>query len=95
MDAIPGQGRVDVHARYNMLFIWLICSVAALGGLLFGWDWVVISGQAVFEAFNAADRRNRDVTYREAARLCARTSLSGWANSVLLGCLARRWSPVG
>lgn len=26
-----------------MAFIWLVCLVAAMGGLLFGYDWVVIS----------------------------------------------------
>ncbi len=29
---------------YNMRFLWLICIVAAMGGLLFGYDWVVVGG---------------------------------------------------
>ena len=33
---------------YNHGYIWLICTVAALGGLLFGWDWVVIGGAKPF-----------------------------------------------
>lgn len=33
---------------YNRAFVWAICSVAALGGLLFGYDWVVISGADIF-----------------------------------------------
>ena len=32
----------------NPLYLWLICLVAALGGLLFGYDWVVIGGAKLF-----------------------------------------------
>ncbi len=34
--------------RYNLRFIWMICVVAAMGGLLFGYDWVVIGGAKPF-----------------------------------------------
>lgn len=62
--------KADLHYGY----IWLICTVAALGGLLFGWDWVVIGGAKPFfqRYFNLTD-----------------PSLVGWANScALIGCLA-------
>jgi len=40
------------QANYNYGYIWMISLVAALGGLLFGYDWVVIGGAAKFyEAF--------------------------------------------
>ena len=36
----------------NHTYVWMISLVAALGGLLFGYDWVVIGGAAKFyEAF--------------------------------------------
>ena len=34
--------------KYNMGFLWLICIVAAMGGLLFGYDWVVVGGAKAF-----------------------------------------------
>src|SRR5208283_3090504 len=61
-------------AEYNFGYIWLISLVAALGGLLFGYDWVVIGGAKPFfeRYFHLAD-----------------AAQSGWANScALVGCLA-------
>ena len=37
-----GQG------QYNLAYLGLASFVAALGGLLFGWDWVVIGGAKPF-----------------------------------------------
>ena len=38
----------SLKAEYNLRYVWLISAAAAMGGLLFGWDWVVIGGvQAV------------------------------------------------
>jgi len=57
----------------NKPFIWAISFVAALGGLLFGYDWVVIGGaKPFFEKFFQLDSEE----------------LKGWANScALVGCL--------
>jgi sugar porter (SP) family MFS transporter len=56
-----------------MGYIWTISLVAAMGGLLFGYDWVVIGGAKVFfEPFFHFDT----------------TAAQGWANScALIGCL--------
>ena len=36
------------QTTFNMKFLWVICFVAAMGGLLFGYDWVVIGGAKPF-----------------------------------------------
>jgi len=64
----------NLKSELNLGYIWLISVVAALGGLLFGWDWVVIGGAKPFfeRYFHIADN----------------AQLSGWANScALIGCL--------
>jgi len=59
--------------QYNMRYVWAISLVAALGGLMFGYDWVVISGaepfyERFFDLKTASDK--------------------GWAmGSALIGCL--------
>ncbi len=63
----------DLKAELNLGYIWLISAVAALGGLLFGWDWVVIGGAKPFfqRYFQLTD-----------------PAIIGWANScALVGCL--------
>lgn len=61
------------QAGYNLGYIWLTALVAALGGLLFGWDWVVIGGAKPFF--------ERYFDLRDPAQV-------GWANScALVGCL--------
>ena len=59
--------------RYNARYVWPLAAVAALGGLLFGYDWVVIGGAKPF--------------YETFFRLQSEQAI-GWANScALLGCL--------
>lgn len=61
---------------YNMRYVWAISMTAALGGLLFGYDWVVIGGAKPFfqEYFQLTGDEN--------------TGAIGWAMScALLGCL--------
>ncbi len=59
--------------RFNLLYIWMISAIAALGGLLFGYDWVVIGGAKPF--------------YEPYFHLTSEAQI-GWANScALLGCL--------
>jgi sugar porter (SP) family MFS transporter len=81
---IESSGR---KANYNTGYIWLVSAVAALGGLLFGWDWVVIGGaKAFFEPFFGIAT---DAVVNGKAVIVTDENLSGWANScALLGCLA-------
>jgi sugar porter (SP) family MFS transporter len=60
-------------ADFNLRYIWLSTIVVALGGLLFGWDWVVVGGaKPFFESF---------FKLGDPAQV-------GWANSChLVGCL--------
>jgi sugar porter (SP) family MFS transporter len=61
-----------VEARFNFRYLWMIAVVAALGGLLFGYDWVVIGGAKPFY---------------ESYFSLTRASQIGWANScALIGC---------
>src|SRR5438445_4778660 len=63
----------ELKAEYDLRYVWLISIVAAMGGLLFGWDWVVIGGaKPVFQRY---------------FQLTSEAQI-GWANScALLGCL--------
>lgn len=66
----------NLEVNYNMKFIWRICIVAAMGGLLFGYDWVVVGGAKAFYEpfFNITDDT---------------PLMRGWAmSSALFGCIA-------
>lgn len=55
-------------------YLLLICLVSAMGGLLFGYDWVVIGGAKIF--------------YEPFFNLEGSAALRGWAmSSALIGCL--------
>lgn len=61
--------------RINMSYVLLISSVSALGGFLFGFDWVVIGGAKIF--------------YEPFFGIGSMASLRGWVMScALVGCLA-------
>lgn len=62
-----------MNTQLNMKLIWTMSLVAACGGLLFGYDWVVIGGAKPFyEAYFGIND----------------PFLSGWAmSSALLGCV--------
>jgi sugar porter (SP) family MFS transporter len=63
----------DLKVKYNLGYVWLVSVVAALGGLLFGWDWVVIGGAKPF--------------FQRYFQLSTEAQI-GWANScALIGCL--------
>lgn len=64
---------METQQQFNARYVWMISSVAALGGLLFGYDWVVIGGAKPFyEAYFGLTSEQ----------------LIGWANScALVGCL--------
>ena len=71
---IPISGEsVDREGSFRSAYIWIAASAGALGGLLFGYDWVVIGGAKPF--------------YERYFQLDS-PSLEGWAMScALIGCL--------
>lgn len=63
-----------MQIRYNWRFLLRISLVTAMGGLLFGYDWVVIGGAKFF--------------FEKFFQISDSNSLKGWANScALIGCL--------
>src|SRR5690242_21791966 len=66
-------GSTAIATHLHSGYVWGIASVAALGGLLFGYDWVVIGGAKPF--------------YEAYFGLTSPQQI-GWANScALVGCL--------
>ena len=64
----------DFMPQYKLGYVWAISLIAAMGGLLFGYDWVVIGGAKPF--------------FEPYFHILTGTAQSGWANScALLGCL--------
>ena len=86
----PAAGQSQTN--FNATYIWIVSLVAALGGLLFGWDWVVIGGAKPFfePHFNlpAIAAQWSQHALARSLGLTTEAALSGWANScALLGCL--------
>lgn len=50
LDLATSPARTDklIQPQYNQKILWLICLVAAMGGFLFGYDWVVVGGAKPF-----------------------------------------------
>ncbi|HTM81550.1 sugar porter family MFS transporter [Asticcacaulis sp.] len=72
-DRATGANNSTSNYKFNMGYVWMISAVAALGGLLFGYDWVVIGGAKPF--------------YEPYFNLTTEQQI-GWANScALMGCL--------
>lgn len=70
----PETDRAHTPALESSRYLWRVALTSALGGLLFGYDWVVIGGAKHFY----------EVSFR-----ITTDWLVGWANScALLGCLA-------
>src|SRR5579872_1069685 len=66
-------GNSGARSTVRGIYLWLTAAAGALGGLLFGYDWVVIGGAKPF--------------YESYFRLTSETAI-GWANScALIGCL--------
>lgn len=60
--------------KQTSIYLWLICLVSAMGGLLFGYDWVVVGGAKIF--------------YEPFFQIEADAVMRGWAmSSALVGCL--------
>ena len=67
------EASADRQGSFHSAYVWLVASAGALGGLLFGYDWVVIGGAKPF--------------YERYFQLDS-PSIEGWAMScALIGCL--------
>ena len=73
MMAVTQTEPLKLKADYGPGYVWLVSTVVAMGGLLFGWDWVVIGGAKPF--------------FQRYFELTSEAQI-GWANScALVGCL--------
>lgn len=73
MIAVTQSEPLKLKTHLGSGYVWLISTVAAMGGLLFGWDWVVIGGAKPF--------------FQRYFELTSEAQI-GWANScALIGCL--------
>ncbi|MEM9829236.1 MAG: sugar porter family MFS transporter [Bacteroidota bacterium] len=72
---------MNQSTTYNQTYLWLISLTAALGGFLFGYDWVVVGGaKPYYEPFFGLDT----------------PALQGWGtSSALVGCMVGALACVG
>ena len=72
--SVPNEANGEAVAKIHLGYVWCIAGVAAIGGFLFGYDWVVIGGAKPF--------------YEGYFDLHSAFQI-GWANScALIGCFA-------
>src|SRR5512146_2886064 len=64
----------SIRREYSPAYVWMISLVAGMGGLLFGYDWVVVGGAKPF--------------YEAYFHITDKPELQGWGvSSALLGCI--------
>lgn len=73
LEIVTEEQMNTINDKFNLKYVSVVTFVAAMGGLLFGYDWVVIGGAKLF--FEKYFQLDSDF-------------ISGWANScALVGCL--------
>jgi sugar porter (SP) family MFS transporter len=93
MTPVASRPAASVAAGYNRAYVWAVCLVAALGGLLFGYDWIVISGT---DLFYEPHFRLESAWQKGWAKSCA--LLGCLVGALLAGALSDRWGrkkPLG
>lgn len=86
MTTVASPESVSATARYHRAYVWAVCLVAAMGGLLFGYDWIVISGTDIFYEAHFGLRSALQIGWAKSSAL-----LGCLLGAVLAGVLTDRW----